>query len=542
MTPRQRRAAIIIIGIALAVLTAPAWPVRPAAAGDSDSYTIKLDPKEKKAVKSISKKELLKYIAFLAADEFVGREAGSDTGHEAGEFLAKEFERLELRPGGDADTYFQSFALGGTAARASLQESNRVEVSQKKRPKKAEDLETFKYRFDFMPLPVSASMIVEPSPITFVGYGISAKDLGYDDYKGKRVKGRVVVALDHVPMEGKPDSPFALEEHGREHGDVLAKAQVAEREGAVALVIIRDILNHPGETEVPEGMKESWPPTKDQERAEIPVVFASQAMGRYLLGGKDPAELQSKIDENGSPATTNIGGRFVGLQIAALGEVKGAGRNVVAVLEGSDEDRKHECVVIGAHYDHVGNGSFGSRGGRGQIHNGANDNASGTSALLEVAEAFVDTDIRPRRTIVFIAFDGEEKGLLGSKHYVGAPHISMENTVAMINMDMIGVADEFEVFVGEGQANATLEGIHVAAAKILNIGLRYDGMDQFRNRSDQGPFLDAGVPALFFFTGMHPEYHTAADDPPLINAKLHEAVSRLAFITTLEIANRDERP
>ena len=446
------------------------------------------------------------------------------------------------KPGGDGETYFQSFALGGTLSRASLQEANKVEVRRRKRAKKVEDIESFKYRFDFIPLPISASMIIDPAPVAFVGYGISAKELAYDDYKKAKVRGRVVVALDHVPMEGKPDSPFLLEEHSSKYGSALEKARAAEKAGAAALVIVSDLLNHPAAHGVPDGLKDKWPPTRDQERVDIPVIYVSHAMATYLLAGKDPAKLQGKIDSKGTPATTSVGSRYVSMQISSLGEAKGAGRNVVGVLEGSDETLKNECVVIGAHYDHVGMGNFGSRGGRGQVHNGANDNASGTSGLLEVAEAFVVGKVTPRRSIIFIAFDGEEKGLLGSKYYVSAPHTPMADTVAMINMDMIGVNPDHEVFVGEGRVNPALEEIHIAAARIVGIGLRYDGMDPFRNRSDQGPFLDAGVPALFFFAGMHPEYHTSSDDPRLITPRVIEAVARLAFITTLEVANRDERP
>ncbi|MCZ6688745.1 MAG: M28 family peptidase [Planctomycetota bacterium] len=539
LKPRLRFPAVLVILVALLAILPFA---RSAARGDSgDAVSIKLGPKGKKAVKSISKKEILKYIRFLASEKMQGREAGTEFGHAAGEFVAKEFKRLGLKPGGDGKSYFQTFQMGGgQVSRKSLQESNTVEVTHRRKPKKNDDDRTFRFRYDFIPLSISASMMVDPSPVAFVGFGLSEKEKGYDDYRGKRVKGKVVVAFDHVPMEGKEDGPFAGEE--KKYSDYALKARTAMKKGAVGLIIVTDINNHSGNTGIPKKVLNGWPPPGDEVDAGLPVVFASQEAAAFILGDQNPRDLQKKIDSTGKPASKMISSRFVRLQIASLATVKGAGRNVIGIWPGSDKALAKEAIVIGAHYDHVGLGRSGSRGGRGQIHNGANDNASGTSGLLEVAEAFVESKVSIRRTIIFIAFDGEEKGLLGSRYYVTDPTVSMESTVAMLNMDMIGVNKEFEVFIGAGEENTTLKEIHVAANRIINLSIRYDGMEKFRNRSDQAPFLDAGVPALFFFTGEHPEYHTADDDIGLIDPALASGVARLCFITALELSNRDARP
>lgn len=537
--PYEVRMILVIAG--LAVLISLLSQTAPAVSGGSDGPPpIQLDAREKKAVKSITGKELLKYIVFLASDKLQGREAGTDAGHQAGDFLASEFERLGLKPGGENDTYFQPFSLTAQVSLATLQESNVIEVTHREKPKKTDDDRIFKFRFDFVPYPISASMMVDPSPVTFVGFGISEKEKGYDDYRRAKVKGRVAVALDHVPMEGKAGGPF----HGEEetYSDPLYKAKIAEKEGAVALIIIKDILNHPGEMDVPKDLRKKWPPEDAPESVGIPVVFACYEMGRFVLGDKDPAKLQEKIEKTGKPLSVKISSRYVRLEIASFGRVKGAGRNVIGILEGADETLKEEVIVIGAHYDHVGLGRFGTRGGAGQVHNGANDNASGTSGVLELAEAFAENKIPVRRSIVFIGFDGEEKGLLGSRYYVTQPAVPMDRTVAMINLDMIGVNKDFQLYVGGGKDNAALESIHLAANKIVGLSLLYEGMESLRYRSDQAPFVEAGVPALFLYTGGHPEYHTPRDDPPLINRKLIEGVSRLAFIISLEVANRDPRP
>lgn len=533
--PWRRRTALSVLLVLLPSLVISAFADPGASQGPAK---IRLDRLGKKGVKSITRKELMKYVSHLASDEMQGREAGTDKGYEAGEYVASEFERLGLKPGGDKKTYYQTFNMGGEISRASLDESNRVDVTHRRKPKKGDDDRTFKYRYDFIPLSISASMMVDPSPVTFVGYGLSEKDKGYDDYRGKKVKGSVVVALDHVPREGKPDGPFQGEE--AKYSDPLHKAKTAEEKGALGLILIKDILNHPGVVGVPKDLLGGWPPPEDVEPTLIPVIYASQEMATFILGGKDPGKLQKKIDSKGKPASSSIKSRFASLRVASFGKVSGAGRNIIGVHPGVDEKLKEEVVVIGAHYDHVGLGSRGREVG--QVHNGANDNASGTSGLLEVAEAFAEMKIPVRRSIIFIAFDGEEKGLLGSKYYVTAPTFPLEKTVAMLNMDMIGVNPKFEVFVGAGRENRALEEIHVAASKIIGLSLRYDQMDQFRNRNDSASFLEKGVPALFFFTGMHPEYHRPSDDIGLINPSLHAGVARLCFITALVIANRDTRP
>ena len=216
--------------------------------------------------------------------------------------------------------------------------------------------------------------------------------------------------------------------------------------------------------------------------------------------------------------------------------------NVVARLEGSD--LAHETVVIGAHYDHVGTGAFGSlwgTRGRGKIHNGADDNASGTSAVLEVAEAFVEGGIEPRRTVLFILFSGEERGLLGSAHFVAHPTVSRDSIGAMINLDMVGRGTGEGRFSIHGRRTSpAFEGLIARTRSDLDYSVEGVGFNM--PPSDNSSFYEAGIPALFFTTGPHPEYHTPDDDIERINEANGASVARFAFGCLARLATDDARP
>ncbi len=217
------------------------------------------------------------------------------------------------------------------------------------------------------------------------------------------------------------------------------------------------------------------------------------------------------------------GGWFQSFEVEGL-----TARNVVAKLEGSDETLREEFVVIGGHYDHVGHGHYGSNGGAGEIHNGADDNASGTAAVMEVAEAFVEAGLRPQRSIVFILFSGEERGLLGSQYYVDNPTVAREKIVAMVNLDMVGR--------GVGTGNFSVMGSRTAATfpKLVDglaseLGYDISTLPFGLAPSDNTSFYRKQIPVLFLTTGTHPEYHTSDDEWPLINADNSAAVARYAF-------------
>jgi Zn-dependent M28 family amino/carboxypeptidase len=216
---------------------------------------------------------------------------------------------------------------------------------------------------------------------------------------------------------------------------------------------------------------------------------------------------------------------------------------VVGVLPGADPARAHEAIVIGAHYDHVGlGGRFSVSPERtGEIHNGADDNASGTAAIIEIARAAVAERSRFPRTLVFVAFAGEERGLLGSAQYVKEPRVPIENTIAMLNLDMVGRA-RGSVDVSGLEASPSLEADLTAAVKAGAVGLRIRREGPGAGRSDDYNFIARRIPAINFFTGFHADYHLPGDDWNKVDAVGTSQVARLAFELAARLANRESRP
>jgi hypothetical protein len=216
-------------------------------------------------------------------------------------------------------------------------------------------------------------------------------------------------------------------------------------------------------------------------------------------------------------------------------------RNVVAVLKGTD--LANEYVVIGAHYDHLGRGEYGSLdmgASKGHIHNGADDNASGTSGILEIAEAYVEGNARPRRSIIFMLYDGEEMGLLGSKHYCANPTFPLASTIAMVNMDMIGRLGTNKLVVYGVPTGSTFKAQFDRANKNVNLGLNIK--DTMTPNSDHASFYEKKIPSIALFTGLHGDYHRPGDDIDKVDVPGMEKIVKLAGSLTLEIANDDTKP
>ncbi len=214
--------------------------------------------------------------------------------------------------------------------------------------------------------------------------------------------------------------------------------------------------------------------------------------------------------------------------------------NVIGWAEGTHEKLKNTYVVIGAHYDHLGKGNFGSRGQQGQIHNGADDNASGTGALLEFGEALQKVDTR--RSVVLIAFSAEERGLIGSKYYGRNPVFPMDKTVTMLNMDMISRGKIRKIKVGGKKTSEDLTKLLKNLSNEYKIEISFQGMSQYSDRGDHAPFIKRDVPALFFFGGMHSDYHKHTDDPGKTKPKKAMAISRLVFFVAYKVAMRKNPP
>jgi hypothetical protein len=510
---------------------------------------------------SIRQRDLKADLWFLAGDSFRGRLTGTPENDLASEFIAARFERLGLKPLGTGGSYFQRFHL----VRAALGASNALEVER--------DGVTLRFgpRAGFVPQLFSPSAEARGKPV-FVGFGISAPQLGHDDYDGVDVRGKVVLALDHEPGEDDPDSPFDGVVSS-EAGNPLRKALTAQEKGAVGILFVADVHNHRGVENFAATARVAWPDQPPRiaryllqdwvERVRIPAAVISTAAARALVGGsgrslEDLADRSEKPGDGPAPA---LDGVTVRLAVEVRHEVV-PDRNVLAAVEGSDRERKGEWVVIACHHDH--DGADGVR-----VLNGADDNASGTVGMLEIAEAYAlaaEAGHRPKRSVLFAAFNSEERGLLGSWAFVERPPVPLGRIVAVLNMDMIG-RDE-EVPEGGGRrfrglpvqtAESNRDAVNLlgwsrsaSLAEVVDranasIGLRIkkvldNNVSNLLRRSDQWPFLQAGVPAVFFHTGLHPDYHTADDRPEKIRYAKMERIVRLVHQASWDLAQQPGRP
>ncbi len=434
-------------------------------------------------------------IRYLASDELEGRGVGLPGLDQAAAFVAGAFDGIGLLPPDGQTDYFQRFditRLNGPA------DSCRLAIGE-------HDL---KLNTDFRPMSLSAEKAFG-GEIVFAGYGVTDPDHGYDDYAGIDVKGKVVVALRYEPRDAVGNSRITGSAAWSRQAEFGAKARAAARHGAVGLLVVNaKQVEH----------DELFPIASSfmGQSASIPVLQVKRAAidGMLTRGDVGLGKLQDEIDQNFKPASQAV----AGLKVNGAAEMSRRitpVKNVVGVLAAAG-GRSDEVIVIGAHDDHLGRGGMGSRSPTtNAIHNGADDNASGTAAMIEIARALA-AGPPLERTIVFIAFTGEESGLLGSQFYVEHPLVPLSKTVAMINLDMVGRLRENQLIVGGTGSSSVFEQIVNAAVAGSPLKVRTAWKDGIAP-SDNTSFLLKRVPTLFFFTGLHSDYHRPTDDADKIN-------------------------
>lgn len=512
-----------------------------------------------RALESIRAADLKSSLHFLASDEMQGRETNSLFNEIASRYLAHRFELMGLSPAGDNQSYFQYFAL----VQALLSQPNSLEIKSAASPL----ITTALLKEDFFPSPLSASGKVT-APVLFAGYGISAAEHHYDDYRGTDAQGKIVLVIHHEPGENDAHSPFdglVNSDYGRD----LHKILNAQNHGAVGVILIEDQANHQRPDNFSREARAVWPeePSRGRysleiwaEQVRIPAVNASRKIAAVLLqnGAVNLAAVQKEIDSKLTPNSFPLEGVTATLHTSVVQKSIRI-RNVVGAIPGSDPVLKDEVVIVGAHFDHDG-----TRDGR--VYNGADDDGSGTVGLLEIAEAFALSPVQPKRTVLLAAWNAEERGLLGSYYYVERPLFPLPKTVAMLQMDMIGRNEEvpdpnsrrfrgLEKQSPEQNANSLnvlgysrsedLRRLVVEHNQLtgLELKFRYDNHPQnLLRRSDHWPFLIRGVPALFFHTGLHPDYHTPEDTPDKINYAKMEKIVRLVFLCAWTTAHASTLP
>jgi hypothetical protein len=462
----------------------------------------------------ITEKEYKTHLRFLASDSLKGRYPATAESEVAAEYIRNEFKKAGLtltEDGGfqtfdivtgiePGDNYFKAATLSAEPA------------------------------VDFIPLPVSANSELTAG-VSFVGYGLPADSASgrKSSYEGIDVYRKWVMVLQGSP-EGKrrimPGSPASLS----------SKIRLAKKLDAAGLILVFDSQASPEDELTPLSYR------RGSHQGDIPVIQIKRELANQILqiAGEYPIDEQvKKIKENNQPVSFNTK-----VSISAKTEllyITKKARNVVGMLKGSDPELSDEYIIIGAHYDHLGKGEHGSRDSQhNAIHYGADDNASGTAAVIETAEYFGTRKSRSKRSMIFIAFDAEEMGLLGSAYYADNAKIDISKTYAMINFDMIGrLSDEKPELVVNGTGTAEeFEDILESYKKKTDIAQAFNPGGQ--GASDHSSFYRKDIPVLFFSTGGHDDYHTSRDTYDKINYGGMEELTEYTAELIEYLANRKE--
>jgi hypothetical protein len=475
------------------------------------------------AVSDLSPARYLQHVTYLARDEMKGRGNGSPELTQAGDYIAAQFKAAGLQPQGENGTYFQTFEI---TTGTEFGPANVVQVNGK----------ALKRNEEFVPIAFSNTANVT-GPVVFAGYGITAPELHYDDYQGIDAKNKVVVVLRHEPQELDEHSVF----NGKNftsHATFDNKAVNARQHGAIGIIFITDPNNHrPDQEEV--GAATRGAPS---ENIGIPSVHARRTpiLEMFKNAGKDIATIQKQIDVDLKPASFELSMVMVRIGTDIV-RVRKSVRNVIGALPGSDPSLKNEWVVLGAHYDHLGLGDQHSLAPAmiGQIHHGADDNASGTAGVIEVAAVASKERALFKRSVLFMAFAGEELGLLGSNYFVNHPTIPLPNVMGMINLDMIGRVTNDRIFV-EGVGTSPKFKPWVDEFN-KSVGMKIDYSNSGFGGSDHMSFNIKRVPVIFFFSGLHMDYHKPSDTADKINAPGAIKVLSLVYMTLEQMARDAER-
>jgi hypothetical protein len=468
------------------------------------------------ATATIDPNVYLNEIKFLASPGLKGRATGSPELEKAAAFIAARFERFGLKPA-DGRSFYQAFEV---TTNAKLGRANRFHVSDRGR------MSILHFPDDFVPLNFSSAGKLS-GPIVFAGYGITAPEYGYDDYAGIDAKGKIVLLLRHEPQEYDEKSVFEGKSF-TQHSQFASKATNARIHGAIGVILINDRANHRNE----EDKLEQFGTTAGPANAGIPFVqiHADKVEPWFAAAGKNLDTVMAEIDRTLKPQSFALPDS---LQVDASLDLERAVKtvhNVAGYLPGETD----EYVVIGAHYDHLGLGEQYSLAPSlvGTIHPGADDNASGTAGVIELARWF-SSQPKQKRGILFLTFAGEELGLLGSTFYVTHPDYPLVKAVAMINMDMIGRIRNEKVYIGGTGTGTTFRSFLDSAKQNYSLILDYSDASGYGS-SDHTSFTTKEVPVLFFFSGLHSDYHKPSDTWDKIDAP--EAVKLLQLVA--DVADR----
>jgi hypothetical protein len=448
-------------------------------------------------------------VGYLASPALKGRYTGSPELETAASFIANRFQSFGVKPA-DGKDYLQPLTVT-IGARIGLDNKLKIESGGKKvemTPGK-----------EYIPISFSSSGKLA-ADVVFAGYGITATDLHYDDYAGIDVKDKIVMILRHEPQEFDEHSVFGGKEPTT-HSVFAMKASNAKQHGARGVILVNDMAAHPTESDKLIEFGRATGPT-DSGILFVQVKYADAAAW-IKAEGRDLREIEGGIDKHLQPRSFALTHLKMELDVDIKHDSKVV-HNVTAYLPGQTS----EYIVVGAHYDHLGLGDEHSLAPSqiGKIHPGADDNASGTAGVIELARWFSQQP-QMKRGILFLTFAGEEEGLLGSQYYVNHPILPLSDAVAMVNMDMIGRIRDGKVYVNGAGTGTTLTKV-IEDLKPPE-GLRFDLSEKLGyGGSDHMEFTLKQVPVLFFFSGLHGDYHKPSDTADKINGA--DAVKLLGYV------------
>ena len=516
-------------------------------------------------IDSITEAEMRADLFFLASDRMQGRLTNTQMNELAADWVISQFQSAGVKPGGHGGGFDHRYRL----MTATLGDVNAMRIGPADatlRPQIAVGQGFYPHRF-------SANATVD-ADVVFAGFGIASPDRNHNDYgnDASAVSGRIVLVLEREPAVNDPTSIFDGVVTA-EAAQPIKKVLAAQEKGAVGVIFVEDVHNATGPSPNFQAQAANyWPATPPRierytlaawaERVRIPVVQVSRAVAEQIVARSKRSllELAKSAETRGGMTPVSLNARVA--LTTSVNQQAVPDRSIVAMIEGSDPKLQDEYVLVSAHFDH--DGADGPR-----VMNGADDDGSGTVGLIEIAEAYAlaaAAGQRPRRSVIFAAWNSEERGLLGAWAYTEDPIVPLERIVAVLNMDMIGRNEEVQVGGGarfrglelqtaESNANATniigtLRSPDLRAAmEKANQGIgvelkfRYDNnVSNLMRRSDHWPFIQRGVPGVWVHTGLHPDYHTIYDRPEKINYPKMLKLARLVYQASWNLANEASRP
>ncbi len=467
-------------------------------------------------------------VKYLASDELKGRFPGTDGIEKAAVYIEDAFKKYGLK--NFNNSFRQEFKV--TNALEFGTENNVVFETIIQRPGIPKDKlprakQNWAISQDYVPLAFTENNSVS-GEIAFVGFGISAPELNYDDYAGIDVKDKIVILISDNPDISKKDSPFL------QYSSIRYKATNARNKGAIGIIMVKIQGDSMNVFERPEYVNIG------KNSGIVAIQAWRQSISKFFPKNQSLIELENKIVASKKPSSLILPNIYVNIQ-ADLKDIKSSTYNIIGYVEGTDSKLKDEYIVVGAHYDHLGYGgptSMKTGGGKPQIHNGADDNASGVASMLELAKLVAENPLK--RTVIFVSFSGEEMGLLGSSYFVNHLPIELNKISTMINLDMVGRMKKNELTVFGTSTAHNLTTI-IDSLDLIDTVAIIKASDAY-GPSDHASFVMKNIPVLMFFTGLHEDYHKPSDDWDKINFPGMVWATNYVYSVLETLGNNAERP